>query len=316
MQSSRKILSWIILIVATIFGAGITIHDPHESLSQQDHPGNGEQTNNYYAYHPDHSFSFTTSNSGDDEEGDDSGDEDSNGVGDTTEICNRYLETCPEAGATATQGTDGSSCNKLFESCPESPSKLFESSPSPSPSPNPTIASLANTTTVPSLSGASGNLTCPRVIDGSVTASSGVGSSGAESDYKFLRKWTVPFSPAGLALDDVTGSIYVSNYANNSIQKFNSNGTFLSTWGTQGSANGQFNHPYGVAADGSGNVFVSDYDNHRIQKFNSNGTFLTTWGTQGSANGQFNHPYGVAADGSGNVFVSDYDNHRIQKFNS
>lgn len=91
---------------------------------------------------------------------------------------------------------------------------------------------------------------------------------------------------------------------------------FLAAWGTQGSANGQFNHPVGVVADGAGNVYVADSGNHRIQKFSSSGAFIAQWGSEGTGNGQFDHPGGLAVDGAGNVYVADRGNHRIQKFSS
>src|SRR5437763_1411052 len=43
-------------------------------------------------------------------------------------------------------------------------------------------------------------------------------------------------------------------------------GTFLTTWGSSGTGDGQFDFPFGVATDGSGNVYVADHGNHRIQK--------------------------------------------------
>ena len=92
-------------------------------------------------------------------------------------------------------------------------------------------------------------------------------------------------------------------------------GTFLATWGSEGSEDGQFNSPYGIAVDGSGKVYVADSGNHRIQKFSSKGIFLATWGSNGLRNGQFDSPHGIAVDGSGNVYVADSGNHRIQKFN-
>ena len=55
--------------------------------------------------------------------------------------------------------------------------------------------------------------------------------------------------------------------------------TFVLTWGSFGSGNGQFESPVGVATDGSGNVYVADTGNNRIQKFDASGTFLTTWGS-------------------------------------
>ena len=55
----------------------------------------------------------------------------------------------------------------------------------------------------------------------------------------------------------------------NRIQKFTSDGVYLTQWGTQGTGDGQFNNPAGVAVDASGNVYVADTDNNRIQVFGS-----------------------------------------------
>ena len=51
--------------------------------------------------------------------------------------------------------------------------------------------------------------------------------------------------------------------------------SFLLKWGSNGSGDGQFSLPLGVAVDSAGNVYVADLFNFRIQKFNSSGTFLT-----------------------------------------
>ena len=82
-----------------------------------------------------------------------------------------------------------------------------------------------------------------------------------------------------------------------------------------GTADGQFEYPFGVAVDGSGNVFVADTANNRIQKFDGAGNFLLTWGTAGTAEGDFAGPRGIAVDGAGNVFVTDTENNRVQEFN-
>jgi sugar lactone lactonase YvrE len=91
---------------------------------------------------------------------------------------------------------------------------------------------------------------------------------------------------------------------------------FLTKWGSNGTADGQFNSPQGVATDAAGNVYVADVVNHRIQKFSSDGNFLTKWGSFGTGDGQFNRPVGVATDPAGNVYVADSFNARIQKFTS
>src|SRR3989442_10471867 len=78
---------------------------------------------------------------------------------------------------------------------------------------------------------------------------------------------------------------------------------YLTQWGSQGSGNGQFNYPFGVATDAAGNVYVADANNNRIQKFTAAGTYLTEWGSFGTGDGQFDSPQGVATDASGNVYV-------------
>ena len=128
--------------------------------------------------------------------------------------------------------------------------------------------------------------------------------------------------PAYVAVDS-NGDVYVAednnNNGNNRIQKFRSDGTFITKWGTTGTGDGQFAGAVGIAVDRFGGVYVSDSDSHRIQKFDSNGNFITKWGTFGSNDGQFQGPIDIAvADEGGGVrvYVSDFGNNRIQKFNS
>ena len=99
-------------------------------------------------------------------------------------------------------------------------------------------------------------------------------------------------------------------------KKFDSNGKFITKWGSQGNGNGQFDSASGIEADSSGNVYVVDSNNHDVQKFDSNGTFITKWGSNGYDNGQFSSPQSIAVDSSGNVYVVDYDSQRVQKFDS
>ncbi|MFJ7730807.1 SMP-30/gluconolactonase/LRE family protein [Lysinibacillus sp. NPDC097231] len=75
---------------------------------------------------------------------------------------------------------------------------------------------------------------------------------------------------------DVAGNVYVADTSNQRIQKFTSDGTFLKTWGSAGTSDGQFQYPTGIAIDAAGNVYVADYFSHRIQKFTSDGTFQKT----------------------------------------
>ena len=78
--------------------------------------------------------------------------------------------------------------------------------------------------------------------------------------------------PSGVAVDNL-GNVYVVESRfdvpgqAHRAQKFTDSGVFLSTWGSLGIGDGQFNTPQGVAADSQGNVYVADTANHRIQKF-------------------------------------------------
>jgi DNA-binding beta-propeller fold protein YncE len=63
------------------------------------------------------------------------------------------------------------------------------------------------------------------------------------------------------------GSVYVSDSSGNRIQKFTSEGVFVTKWGTEGTGDGQFNWPQDVAVASDGSVYVSDSKNNRIQKF-------------------------------------------------
>ncbi|MBI5153139.1 MAG: hypothetical protein HZA36_01635, partial [Parcubacteria group bacterium] len=99
---------------------------------------------------------------------------------------------------------------------------------------------------------------------------------------------------------------------NNRVQKFNSSGTFVSSIGSQGSGNGQFNNPYKITFDTADNIYVVDHANSRVQKFDSSATYLTKFGSYGTGDGFFSFPKGIAVDSAGMVYVEDSGNNRIQ----
>lgn len=86
-------------------------------------------------------------------------------------------------------------------------------------------------------------------------------------------------------------------------------------WGTKGTADGQFQGPFGLSIDSNDNIYVTDKNNNRIQIFTSDGQFITKFGVKGTGNGQFMGPeaVGVGKD-SGSVYVADTGNNRIQLF--
>ena len=62
-------------------------------------------------------------------------------------------------------------------------------------------------------------------------------TSGNESQFK---------KPAGLDIDK-NANLYVVDRGTRRIQKFDSNGEFLTAWGSIGSNNGQFLNPHSIA---------------------------------------------------------------------
>jgi DNA-binding beta-propeller fold protein YncE len=121
---------------------------------------------------------------------------------------------------------------------------------------------------------------------------------------------------------------YVADYNNQRIQVFSANGQFQRDWGENGTGNGEFAYPQGVAVDpNSREVYVADTNNHRIQKFAGNGDFIFgIWNGKkqtGAApaplssnlNGWLSSPQGIAVDpDNGDIYVADTSNNRIQKF--
>ena len=125
--------------------------------------------------------------------------------------------------------------------------------------------------------------------------------------------------PYGVAVDNRSNKVYVVDDTNNRIEVFDRVGGYLTTWGSLGSGNQQFNRPKGIAIDVNTDVYVADPGNRRIQKFKSDGTPVSIWSSVPSPVGKtpsFISPYGVAVDAIGNVFVTDVINNRVIKFGS
>jgi sugar lactone lactonase YvrE len=105
------------------------------------------------------------------------------------------------------------------------------------------------------------------------------------------------FTPEGVATDS-SGNVYVAEFNNSRVQKFNASGTFLLAWGknvggagvatctvaaschagTIGMEGVAFSRPFGVGTDGAGSVYITDSSLFRVQKFDTSGAFQRAWG--------------------------------------
>lgn len=95
-------------------------------------------------------------------------------------------------------------------------------------------------------------------------------------------------------------------------------------FGTQGSGDGEFQTPVGIAvnetgagAANPGDVYVVDNGNGRIQRFDADGTYLAQFGSPGTAAGQLSGPRGIAVDQqTGDLYVMETEGLRVSKFDA
>lgn len=136
-------------------------------------------------------------------------------------------------------------------------------------------------------------------------------------------------TPIGIAIDNVTGNLYVADAGNQVIRMITSLGVvslFAGVKGDSGSNDGpvasaRFNTPAGITRNGAGNFYVTDAGNHTVRVISASGVVSTLAGSAGnpgavdgsSAVARFNTPVGIALDGAGNAYVADEFNHAIRQ---
>lgn len=148
-----------------------------------------------------------------------------------------------------------------------------------------------------------------------------------------LYGWNVVFAEGneGLFLDPVAsavdskGFVYVvDSYNSNTVQKFDSNGKFLSMWKTRNVDNNtMFDQPVGIAVDSSDNVYVVSSAHDKIKKLSDSGYIADSFGKHGyedengeTLGGEFSRPLHIAIDSKDNIYVIDYGAEAVQKFSS
>jgi len=87
----------------------------------------------------------------------------------------------------------------------------------------------------------------------------------------------------------------------------------LAVWGGEGSGDGQFDRPRGIAIGPQGWVYVADAGNGRVQCFESDGTFVRSWSDGAEP---FVEPFDIAIDRAGRVYVLDAGRQAISRFSS
>src|ERR1019366_9534911 len=119
--------------------------------------------------------------------------------------------------------------------------------------------------------------------------------------------------PSGLTWDAHSNRLVVADTGFDRILVFSSAGAQLLSFGSFGTAHGQFDTPREVAVDGSSNIYVVDAANNRIQAFNSSGTWLWTVGASGACSSCLNTPIGITYDAVDKVLLVADTGHSLVK---
>ena len=89
-------------------------------------------------------------------------------------------------------------------------------------------------------------------------------SSPPSNSYQYIKQWGSNGSsfgqfltPNGIVIDS-SGNVYVSDNGNSRIQKFDSNGNFITKWDIVSPDAGQIVRPEGLAMDSSNHVYIDD----------------------------------------------------------
>ena len=106
--------------------------------------------------------------------------------------------------------------------------------------------------------------------------------------------------------------IYVTIYSLHKVEVYNLAGVFQREWGSEGSAESEFDNPTGITIDNN-EVYVTDQGNNRIQVFETDGTYKRHWGSSGAGDGEFSNPTGITMYNN-EAYVVDTGNDRVQVF--
>lgn len=87
------------------------------------------------------------------------------------------------------------------------------------------------------------------------------------------------------------------------------------TWGSFGSAEGQFGVSEYFAVGEDGKIYLTDKLSNKVQVFDDVGNYVSSFGSSGSGDGQFTNPTGIAIDTvNDKIYVADDTLRNVQVF--
>ncbi|MBN1396540.1 MAG: NHL repeat-containing protein [Bacteroidetes bacterium] len=119
------------------------------------------------------------------------------------------------------------------------------------------------------------------------------------SDLKINPKSTGGFGWSAGSFDNPTGittdgiNIYVSDYGNHRIQRFDRSFNYISSFSTRdtsGAVDMRFGYPLDISLSDLGDLFILDGENLRVLKFNPQNFFISSFGDVEAGKGKLQDP--------------------------
>lgn len=117
-------------------------------------------------------------------------------------------------------------------------------------------------------------------------------------------------TPKGLAVNK-KNQIIVSQEDLHNVTVFGRRCRKVTSFGSSGSGEAQFNRPNGVATDSKNCIFISDSKNNRVQKFDSEGNFMKEFNGEKDVCGTLKQPTGIHISRDDNLYIVDRGNGRV-----
>jgi uncharacterized protein (TIGR03663 family) len=126
------------------------------------------------------------------------------------------------------------------------------------------------------------------------------------------------WGPRGIAVNQL-GNVFVADTGNKRIVVYDADGNFITQFGSEGMAPGQFDEPVGLAFDSQGNLYIADTWNQRVQVYapNADGTSyspLLQWDIAGWYGQSVENKPFLAVDNQDHIFITDPEMYRLLEF--
>ncbi|MDO8413779.1 MAG: 6-bladed beta-propeller [Gallionellaceae bacterium] len=119
--------------------------------------------------------------------------------------------------------------------------------------------------------------------------------------------------PIALTVDK-NGALWVLDKKKMRVVKLDDSGNILTSFGTRGSAVGQFDDPTDIAVSSTGTLFIADRGNSWVQAFNTEGVFLYV--VRNSVSAKLINPIAIALDPHDNLYVLDKNRSMVSSYSA